>query len=251
MTTETRRVWGESYVPPHNTALQRALGQLPDSPARVLEIGCGAGRFIRTIVNRRPSFIGCGCDLEPLAIARAATYGDGIRYTVGSATSLPYADGSFGLVLVFDVLEHLSQPDLALQEIHRVLQTGGRFHALVPCEGQPPSLHWLMWKAGIVPDLKKRHVGHIQRFTRAGFLELVDKAGLQIESLTYSMHPLGQMRDVASYLAEEPALRRGPVAHLAWRAIIRSFWLGSYVESKLLSRVPYGAVALHLTAVKQ
>lgn len=45
---------------------------------------------------------------------------------------LPHADGTFDQVLIFNVLEHLYQPGLALREARRVLRDGGRLLGFVP-----------------------------------------------------------------------------------------------------------------------
>jgi SAM-dependent methyltransferase len=43
----------------------------------------------------------------------------------GSAESLPFTDESMNAVLLLDVLEHVQQPGLCIEEIHRVLSKGG------------------------------------------------------------------------------------------------------------------------------
>jgi len=48
---------------------------------------------------------------------------------------LPFDDRYFDRVLAIHVLEHLPDLPRALDEIARVLAPGGRFHAVIPCEG--------------------------------------------------------------------------------------------------------------------
>lgn len=80
---------------------------------RVLDVGCGAKPYLPLVAHRASSYR--GIDSVP------GPYVD----DVGSAEDLPYADGSFDLVLCTQVLEHLHRPEAALAEIHRVLAPGG------------------------------------------------------------------------------------------------------------------------------
>jgi SAM-dependent methyltransferase len=51
---------------------------------------------------------------------------------VGDARSLPLADGSVDVVLCTQVIEHIPEPGLVVQEIHRILRRGGRLLLSVP-----------------------------------------------------------------------------------------------------------------------
>src|SRR5436305_1642793 len=73
------------------TRLERCLEAfvgLPDG-AKVLEVGCGAGRQARTVKKLRPGLLLYGCDLSQRAITEAQTYKDGVEYKVADATRLP------------------------------------------------------------------------------------------------------------------------------------------------------------------
>ncbi|MBI3977478.1 MAG: class I SAM-dependent methyltransferase [Chloroflexi bacterium] len=242
------RIWGERPVSRRNMALRRALVSLESCRGAVLEVGCGAGRFIASVQALRPDLEAHGCDLSPRAIAGARAAGTPVRFAVASLTALPYATAAFDAVLLFDVLEHLREPALGLAEIHRVLRPCGVFHALVPCEGQPCTLHWLLWRLGVAADLKERHGEHVQRFTRAGVGRLLAEAGFQVERVEYSMHPAGQVRDVLVYLALEPWFRRLRLDNPLYRVVMRALWAAAYVESTALRAVPNGAVVVHATA---
>src|SRR3990172_4281902 len=124
-----------------NTALRRAKAALDGSRGRALEVGCGSGRFLRALCSSVPHLQGHGCDIDERALAGAVRSGDGCHYLRANMTHLPYASASFQVVLAFDVLEHLADPSPAVAEIARVLQPGGIFHGLVPCEAQPFTLH--------------------------------------------------------------------------------------------------------------
>lgn len=248
------RIWGEAEVRRGNLALRRALAALDGRGGRILEAGCGAGRFIRTIKRLRPDLAAHGADISEPAIRRARTYGDGVAYDVGSLSALPYPDGFFDIVVLFDVLEHVDNPCSALNELARVLRPGGLFHGLIPCEGQAGTLHWLLWQLNFGGDLKLRHGQHVQRFRLRDVDEELPKHGIAIRDRTYSMHPAGQLKDILTYVAMEGWFRRraddpvtGPLLRHLLRAAELSLWPVAYAESQALARSGAGAVVVHVT----
>lgn len=246
-------IWGHETVRRGNTALTHALDALGPRGGRILEVGCGAGRFIRTVAAIRPDLEPHGSDLGPTSIRLASRYQDGVAYTLASATALPYRDEAFDSVILFDVLEHIpgAGPQEALGEIRRVLKPGGVFHALVPCEGQRGTLFWLLWKLRFGGDLKVRHGDHVQRFDRAGLLAMVAAHGFVLTDLRFSMHPIGQLKDILTYVAREDWFRRLHLGGLPFQAVMAALWAAGVVEARLLSRVERGAAVVHLTAIRQ
>lgn len=87
----------------------------------VLEVGCGTGLVLQRI--REFAKTARGVDLSPgmLELARER----GLDVVEGSATSLPFDDGSFDVTCSFKVLSHVPEIDLALAEMARVTRTGG------------------------------------------------------------------------------------------------------------------------------
>jgi len=176
--------------------------------------------------------------------------GGDIGYAVGSLTALPYTAGEFDLVLIFDVLEHLPDPPAGLMEVHRVLHPGGLLHALIPCEGELGTLHWLLWKLNLAADLKERHGGHLQRFTKKGMARLLQEAGFEVVHITYSMHYIGQLKDILTYLPLEGWAKGWLARNPAYRILMSLLWATAYLEARLLAGVPLGAVTMHVTARK-
>jgi SAM-dependent methyltransferase len=246
-------IWGHETVREGNTALTHALEAIGARGGRILEIGCGAGRFIRTVSQQRPDLEPHGADLGPRSIRLAANYHDGIAYTLASATALPYADQSFETVILFDVLEHIPGvgPIEAIDEIYRVLKPGGIVHALVPCEGQPGTLFWLLWKTNVGGDLKVRHGDHVQRFDRDGLVEQFEKHGLLVVDIRFSMHLFGQLKDILTYVERESWFKRWRLGGAPFRVLMTGLWALGYLEARLLARVEPGAAVVHLTAVRQ
>jgi ubiquinone/menaquinone biosynthesis C-methylase UbiE len=109
--------------------VRKALGRAPAHYARSLEIGAGTGYFTLNLL--RAGLIGqatCS-DISPgmLATLKANAQGLGleVRTEPADAERLPFADGSFELVLGHAVLHHIPDLPRAFAEFERVLAPGG------------------------------------------------------------------------------------------------------------------------------
>jgi ubiquinone/menaquinone biosynthesis C-methylase UbiE len=97
---------------------------------QVLDCGCGVGSItcdLATFVER--GYV-VGLDSQPGQIERARALASergmvNVRFDVGSAYDLPYADHSFDAAFANTLLQHLAEPRRALAEIKRVLKPGG------------------------------------------------------------------------------------------------------------------------------
>ena len=105
----------------HELAAQE--GRSPD----VLDVGCGRGYFLKRL---RKAGWGCaGIDIPSSPIPDSEV---GMDCRSGDASSLPWPDRSFDLVVINHVLEHVADPWLACREAARVLRHGGIFYVGVP-----------------------------------------------------------------------------------------------------------------------
>lgn len=95
----------------------------------VLDLGCGGGFMSEPLARRGATVIGVDPTEAAIDAARAHAGEEGlaIDYRVGSGEAIPLADHSVDCVVCVDVLEHVADIDLVLDEIARVLRPGGLF----------------------------------------------------------------------------------------------------------------------------
>jgi SAM-dependent methyltransferase len=93
--------------------------------AKILDLGCGAGTYVRRIGDRGYRVVGIDYSLPTLKHAAAADQASPGRYLVAGAYALPFVAEAFDLVLCIGVLQAVAHPELALAEMSRVLRTGG------------------------------------------------------------------------------------------------------------------------------
>jgi ubiquinone/menaquinone biosynthesis C-methylase UbiE len=99
---------------------------------RVLDVGCGGGSVAKAVKRERPDLEVFGCDLSESALKIAGASPNGVDFRLATAERLPFDDGTFDLVWIFDVLEHVEDPERVLREVTRVLKPGGTFHIVLP-----------------------------------------------------------------------------------------------------------------------
>lgn len=94
---------------------------------RILDLGCGTGIVARVLRERLGGAANIvGVDASPPMIEKARSIEPELDWRVGNAMALPFADGSFDLVLCQEMLQFVPHRMAALREVHRVLSPGGR-----------------------------------------------------------------------------------------------------------------------------
>lgn len=103
----------------------RWLGTLPLT-AKVLDVGGRGLNADRSYKRIFPQDFYCIADINP---------GYGVTHVMPSPYTLPFEDEEFDVVVSGQMLEHCSNPFKSVQEMVRVLKTGGVIILIAPSEG--------------------------------------------------------------------------------------------------------------------
>lgn len=127
---------------------------------RVLEIGCGLG----ILLSKVPSENKIGIESNDTAVGECKKKGLNI-IKADAEKGLPFEDGSFDIVIMNEVIEHLKDPGLVLEECHRVLAPKGRIVVTTPV------------RSFFVRDLSETHFSEMNT---KEIKDLMDKTGFNI-----------------------------------------------------------------------
>ena len=102
--------------------------KLPSADLKILNVGCGPGRSSEYL-----SKFGKVTSIEyDKFCCEFASEKTGLEIINGSITELPFSDNSFDLVCAFDVIEHVEDDLLAVNEMKRVVKDEGIIFITVP-----------------------------------------------------------------------------------------------------------------------
>ena len=91
----------------------------------VLELATGTGLIAKSIVNSAAHIEATDASPEMIAQAKQGNCSAKLHFSVQDMFHLPYADGSFDIVIVANALHIVPEPEKALREIRRVLKDDG------------------------------------------------------------------------------------------------------------------------------
>jgi SAM-dependent methyltransferase len=135
----------------------------------VLDFGCATGGILANL----PAAVRIGVEINETAAAVAKTQLDQV---FNSTTHV--ADESVDVVMSFHAIEHVGNPLLHLQELHRVLKPGGHGRFIVPLESVMIAAH-RRWEEG------DRDM-HLYSWTPRTFANLLMLAGFKVEDVSIS-----------------------------------------------------------------
>jgi SAM-dependent methyltransferase len=142
----------------------------------VLDVGCGAGRWTRTVCEHVGADAVIGLDLSTAMLAAIGTALPGLCLVRASALRLPFLDAVLGAVNCSNALQLFPDPDLAIAEIGRCLRPGGCFTAFTFRQASRPAYRYF--------QLRHEATFNVRAFTPADIATWLDAAGMDLEDLT-------------------------------------------------------------------
>lgn len=174
-------------------ANQRAdvIDILPRPAGRVLDVGCGAGATAGGLrAAGGTEIVGVEPQAGPAARAREVldlVVEDSIE------SALAELQGPFDTVLCLDVLEHLAEPVVVLQDLLALARPGGHLQVSVPNARHFSLVLDLVFRGTFgYRDWGHRDDTHLRWFTRSDMRTLLERCGWEVVAQGYP--PLGRSR---------------------------------------------------------
>lgn len=149
-------------------ALRKHAKRIPPPGARILDIGTAGGAFLDAAKQYGYDAHG----MEPSADLVARGKARGLQIEQGTIESHSFQPGSFDMVCLWDVIEHLPDPKMALIEIRKLLKPDGILLINFPDIGTTQAKlagRRFWWILSV----------HLHHFTRDSIKNICDKAGFE------------------------------------------------------------------------
>ena len=197
---------------------------------RILDVGCGLGIYVEKFLQYSDRTY--GVDIEPERVIEG-----GIRLPnllAAAAEALPFSNNCFDVLLLHEVLEHVTDDCQVVREAYRVLKPGGRMIIFAPNRLYPFETHGIYWRGsyrfGNFPlvnylpySLRQRLCPHVRAYTSGGLRQLLSglECRIVVQTQIYpgydniiARHPkLGSAVRRITYLLEDTPLRIFGLSH--------------------------------------
>ena len=198
--------------------------------ARVLDVGCGIGTYVRRF--RQYSDDVHGIEVETERVAEASEELPNIVVAKGEA--LPYPDNHFDLVFSNEVIEHVDDDRATAAEMARVTKPGGTIVVFAPNRLYPFETHGVYFGGRYVfgniplinwlPDqLRNRLAPHVRAYTQRGLRHLFAGQPVKLvhhrviypgfDNISARRPRLGAVLRRALYIAETTPLHTFGISH--------------------------------------
>jgi len=218
----------------------QVLRRLNRNHAKVLDVGCGRGLLLRAFQRN-------GCDVTGTEFSdgacRFAREVLKLPVRVGLLDELKFPDHSFDVVVMWHVLEHMSDPRPTVAEVARILRPGGIFLVAVPNFGSPEAQ---LARAGWFHLDTPRHLSH---HTRASLSRILGEAGLSpkwVSSLAPEYDIFSFVQSLLNRLGVRPNLLYNRLRGQGAKVMVGQSQAGSLAATVLLTPV-LGVISVPVT----
>jgi len=194
----------------------RQISQLAPKDVCILDVGCGNGRALLAMRGR--GFRGlAGLEIDREAAQRAKQSGLDVRCS--ELIDTDFADGSFDLIRMGHVIEHVLDPMATLHRAYRLLKPGGILMGETP---NTDCLDWRIFKKYWGPLHVPRHIFIFddrnlrQALQRANFVDIETGFGLRT---------VGWSASVQNLLADRAGVSIPPSGRVPWYSILIAIFL--------------------------
>lgn len=174
-----------------NEHLSRYLFARPLVEGRcALDVGCGTGYGTAVLAQTARKVLALDVSAESVAFARASYPARNAAFLVADCRQIPLGSQSVDTVVCFEVIEHLAEQEVLLEEIHRVLRPDGLLAISTPN------------RVYYTEERKEVNPFHVREFNFDEFLTLLKRSFSHVE-VAFQNH-------VASLFVGDPRQRKPP-----------------------------------------
>lgn len=161
----------------------------------ILEIACGRNGYIpRGLKKKCRMIIGTDFDFDGILNASKISERE-IPYLVCTGDYLPFKNGTFTKLCAIAVLEHIHNDFLAVQEIARVVKTGGKVFITVP-----NSYFYMPGVLGIMNLIHDPRIGHLRHYYAPDLIRMFEQNGFKLDQLIYHGHKIKVLQFILSVI---------------------------------------------------
>jgi 2-polyprenyl-3-methyl-5-hydroxy-6-metoxy-1,4-benzoquinol methylase len=192
--------WNEAHAKMHDDFFQRFL---IGRSGRLLDVGCGLGFFLKAMAPYQ-NWEGYGCEVSQAAVGYAQEILGLPNIICGQLenSGLPYEH--FDIITMFDVIEHLIQPDPLLRHCYQLLKNGGICFIHTPnVTIQLPRAKLIKLLRGMKPGVTYMQAhDHLHYYSMSSINRLLERNGFsRIEFI--HMHPVQSVQGRRSRILRE------------------------------------------------
>jgi len=150
------------------------------APESIHEIGCGEGYWVLRCIEQGLKARGCDFSRDVIDIARENAINRGLLTSLFNSRSiydLDAAQDSADLIVCCEVLEHLENPETALQALQRITKQ----HLIVSVPREPLWCVLNLVRSKYITRLGNTP-GHIQHWSKSEFIQMVSKYFAVVET---------------------------------------------------------------------
>jgi SAM-dependent methyltransferase len=189
--------WDEAHAPMYRAFARKFL---TGRSGRLLDVGCGLGFFVRA-VGRVGGWEAWGCEISPAAVRYAHDKLGLANVRCGRLEEMEFPAGSFELVTLWDVIEHLRDPEPVLRHCRALLAPSGLLFL------HTPNVHVALPKARLIRLLRGMRPGvsyldardHLHLYSPRTIRRLLERNGFARIELTH-LPPIQSVRGGRSAL---------------------------------------------------
>lgn len=162
----------------HGTKINFALKFLNDIYfENCLEVGSASGYMISEIAKKHPRVKFCAIDAYAGAIKYAKREYPHINFVKAEAEKLPFKNNRFDLILCYETIEHVRNPQKAILEMKRVLRGNGQLILAMDSGNLAFQIIWFFWKKIYGRPWQK---AHLNPYRHRDLEELILQSGFKI-----------------------------------------------------------------------